>query len=201
MKLRADTFAAMFQRMDRLDRPVVIVETGCTRTPGNWGGDGNSTVLFDRYAQTHPGSRVFTVDIDARATAACRALVSEHVSIHTGDSVKYLQSLAAGSPGQLDLLYLDSFDLDHGNPVPSAVHHLMELAAIAPALRPDTMVVVDDAFMTLHGVHAAAGQFVAIRPPTIDGKARFVAEYAARIEAELIFSGYQCGWIKMKPQH
>ena len=108
LRLRANTFATIFQRLDRLERPVVIIETGCTRQPGNWGGDGNSTVLFDRYAGTHPGSKVFSVDIDPGATAACRALVSECVTIHTGDSVGFLRSLAdcrTGSLEHLDLVY------------------------------------------------------------------------------------------------
>ena len=47
---RSQSFASMFEYLDRLERPVGIVETGCTRQPGNWIGDGNSTVLFDRYA-------------------------------------------------------------------------------------------------------------------------------------------------------
>ncbi len=32
---RADTFAKMFEYLDRFDRPVSIVETGCVRNVGN----------------------------------------------------------------------------------------------------------------------------------------------------------------------
>jgi len=46
---RADTFGKCFEYLDRFDRPVGILETGCTRQAGNWAGDGGSTVLFDRY--------------------------------------------------------------------------------------------------------------------------------------------------------
>jgi hypothetical protein len=201
LALRATTFATMFQQLDRIERPVVIIETGCTRQPGNWAGDGNSTVLFDHYAGTHPGSKVLSVDINPAATAACRAIVSERVSIHTGDSVKFLQSLADSRTSgveHLDLVYLDSFDFDRNNPVPSAVHHLMELVAIAPLLRAETLLVVDDAFLTVQGIFKDEREFVPVHPPRIDGKARFVAEYAAHVGAELIFTGYQCGWTNMR---
>jgi len=201
LRLRAGTFGTMFQRLDRIERPVVILETGCVREPGNWAGDGNSTLLFDRYATTHPGSKVLSVDIDPTATEACRGLVSECVSIHTGDSVKFLQSLAdskSNGVDHLDLVYLDSFDFDRNNPVPSAVHHLMELVAIAPVLSPDTMLVVDDAFLSFQAVLTDGQQLAIVHPPSIDGKARFVAEYAAHVGAEPIFSGYQCGWIGMR---
>lgn len=198
---RADTFALLFERLDELDRPVRIIETGCTREAGNWTGDGCSTVLFDRYARAHPGSAVLSVDINPSATAACRALVSESVSIHTGDSVKLLQTVAdsgIAAAESLDLLYLDSYDFDRSNPVPSAAHHLMELVAIAPRLTPETMVVVDDAFVSLQGFASAGGKLVLMGAPVIDGKARFVAEYAAHVGAQCIFSSYQCGWVKMR---
>jgi hypothetical protein len=58
---RSQTFALMFEHLDQLDRPVGIIETGCVRIAGNWRDDGGSTVLFDKYAQTHPGSVVHSV--------------------------------------------------------------------------------------------------------------------------------------------
>lgn len=197
---RADTFALIFQRLDQIDRPVLIIETGCTREAGNWTGDGCSTVLFDRYARAHSGTAVLSVDINPAATAACRSLVGESVSIHTGDSVKFLQTLADSGAGleSPDLLYLDSYDFDRENPIPSAAHHLMELVAIAPRLRTQTMVVVDDAFVSLQGFMSLGGQLMLMGAPSVGGKARFIAEYAAHVGAECIFSSYQCGWVKMR---
>jgi len=198
---RSQTFARMFEYLDRLDRPVGIIETGCVRAAGNWRGDGGSTVLFDKYAQTHAGSAVHSVDIDAKATELCRSLVSNRVTIHTGDSVKFLEiAAAAAEPDSqvLDLLYLDSFDLDKANPLPSALHHLMELTASAPLIRPDTMVVVDDSFLSIQGIAGPNGQIQVVAEPTIDGKGRFIAEYARHVGAEMMFQGYQCGWIKMR---
>src|ERR1700751_3564209 len=87
---RADTFGKVFSYLDGFELPVTIVETGCVREKDSWEGDGQSTILFDRYAQFPPGSIVFSVDIDAAAAALCRSLVRPQVRIHTCDSVAFL---------------------------------------------------------------------------------------------------------------
>ena len=92
---RTEGFRKVFDYLDRFDRPVGIVETGCVRQQDNWAGDGQSTILFDRYAEFHPGSAVFSVDRDPEAAALCRSLVGGQVQIHAGDSLAYLKSLAA----------------------------------------------------------------------------------------------------------
>jgi hypothetical protein len=127
---RAEGFRKVFDHLDRFDRPVGIVETGCVRQQDNWAGDGQSTILFDRYAEFHPRSAVFSVDRDPEAAALCRSLVGGHVRIHAGDRLAYLKSLADHPPAGLeflDLLYLDSFDVDFDDPLASAIHHLKEL--------------------------------------------------------------------------
>lgn len=55
---REETFRKMFKYLDELSQPVSIVETGCTRLKGNWAGDGQSTVLFDRYISTRDENSV-----------------------------------------------------------------------------------------------------------------------------------------------
>jgi len=77
------------------------------------------------------------------------------VRIHAGDSLAYLKSLADHPPAGLeflDLLYLDSFDVDFDDPLPSAIHHLKELLAIAPLVSFETLVVVDDSPSSFIGV-------------------------------------------------
>jgi hypothetical protein len=49
---RAEGFSMIFEHLDRFDRPVGIIETGCTRGPDTWKNDGASTVLFDKYAES-----------------------------------------------------------------------------------------------------------------------------------------------------
>lgn len=198
---RATSFAKTFENLDRFDRPVGIVETGCTRQAGNWAGDGGSTLLFDKYAECHPGSVVYTVDVNAAATDLCRSLVSDRVKVQTGDSVNFLKSLADTPPADLpflDLLYLDSYDVNFDDVFPSAFHHMKELVAVSPLIRPETLVVVDDSPSTLTGIVSAEGHVHLVAPPTVGGKGKFVAEYARHIGAEKIFEGYQCGWRKMR---
>jgi hypothetical protein len=196
----------MFEYLDSFDRPVGIVETGCVRQPGNWAGDGGSTILFDRYAQAHPGSTVHTVDIDPKATGLCRSCVSACVRIHTGDSVAFLRSLADGALDgpldtplrNLDLLYLDSFDWNPNDSFPSAFHHLKELVAVAPLIRAETLVVVDDSPSSMVGFFDSKGAFNLVAQPRVDGKGKLIAEYAAQVGAQPHFSGYQCGWTRMR---
>ncbi len=197
---RADTFEQMFVHLDQFDRPVGIIETGCTREAGNWAGDGCSTLLFDTYAKHHVGSKIYTVDLDPEATALCQQLVSTNVSVHTGDSVGYLKSLADKPPADmpyLDLLYLDSYDVDFHNPTLSAIHHLKELVAVIPLIRSETLVVVDDSPLSIIA-YSNEGKFALVEPPSIGGKGKFVAEYAEQIGATKQFSSYQCGWTRMR---
>jgi hypothetical protein len=128
---RLDTFRKIFAYLDRFDRPVGIVETGCVRRKGQWT-DGQSTVLFDRYAANTPGSIVYSVDLDPNATQVCKSVVSERVKVHTAGSVAFLAALSRNRPADLlalDLLYLDSLDVDMFDPLPSCIHHLKELLA------------------------------------------------------------------------
>jgi hypothetical protein len=180
--------------------PVTIVETGCTRVAGNWAGDGQSTVVFDRYLQEAlPGSMGYTIDIDPSATAQCRQLVGPLIDIRTGDSVAVLRNIAdelGKSNRSIDLLYLDSYDVDWRHTTPSAVHHLKELVSIVGALRADTLVVVDDSPSECRVASNVDGNgYSLLSVPEVGGKGKFVAEYASQVGAQLIFSHYQAAWV------
>ena len=173
------------------------METGCARKDGNWEGDGLSTYLFDCFAAQY-GGEVLSVDLDAAACAYARSIVGPRTRVHQEDSVAYLHRLsrqlrASGRP--IDLLYLDAYDYDFGDPLPSAVHHLKELCAIAPALTPGSLVVVDDSFHKLCGVRNPLGGYTVFKDAGIEGKAQLVAAYFQQIGAPLKIDGYQCGWL------
>ena len=92
--IRKTSFTKIFQYLDNIKGLINIVETGCLRIKDNFSGDGQSTLLFDKYTQfRREKSKVYTVDINPKATEVCRSLVSDNVEIHTGDSVKYLIEL------------------------------------------------------------------------------------------------------------
>lgn len=172
---RAENFDVIFAALAAQGRKPLIVETGCLRLPGNWQGDGQSTFMFDAFARC-AGGRVFSVDITPESIASARRACSHSTQLILNDSVAALGALAAGEQ-QASLLYLDSFDLDVNNPAPSAIHHILELAAARPLIGPGTIIAVDDFGVGEHG-----------------GKGAIVDDFFARSSAEVLFSGYQKVW-------
>lgn len=155
-------------------RGLRIVETGCIRTPGNWAGDGQSSVMFDDYANEYDGY-FHTIDLSPESIAAAKSVCKgKKTYFHTGDSIERLW----GMTHSIDLLYLDSFDLNPFYPMPSAVHHLMELTAAARRLQQFSIVAVDDFEST------AAG-----------GKGMLVDQFMKHINAHVIYEGYQKVWM------
>lgn len=193
---RADSFKFAFDHLSKLGRPAFIVETGCVRNAETWSGEGQSTILFDKYSEYHPGSIVHSVDISPESTDLCKALVSNKVKVHTMDSVHFLRNVLPKliAPGQtLDLLYLDSYDVDFDDPHPSAMHHMKELLAAAPLISRSTLILVDDSptsasyFMESNFIRFASTQ-------RISGKGKYVAGYMDSIGNLPVIQSYQAAW-------
>ena len=204
--VRQYSFSKIFNYLDKLPSPIIIVETGCLRVKDNFFGDGQSTLLFDKYTQFRGnGSKVFTVDIDPKATKTCSEVVSKNVSITTGDSIRYLNNLINkfhDEKKDVSFFYLDSYDLDWKSPGSSCEHHLKELVSIKKILKKETLVVVDDSPMNGYLQQSQLKQealsiipFGLVPKPTISGKGSLVHEYAMHIGAKVLFSNYQTGWI------
>jgi hypothetical protein len=118
-----------------------IIETGTLRTPGNWM-DGQSARLFTEFVDLY-GGQTRSVDIDSTACEAARnTIVSDKFSVAHSDSVTWLKQQT--DLDQVDLFYLDSYDVDWNDDTPSADHHLNEFMVIQPYIRPGVVVVVDD---------------------------------------------------------
>jgi len=198
LSAREVSFRKMFTYLDSFDGPITIVETGCARIAGNWQGDGQSSVLFDHYLKFgHAESTAHAIDLDPKATELCKGLVSARVQVHTGDSVAVLPRVAKevqASGRKINLLYLDSYDVDWDHPTPSAVHHLKEMVSIVGAIDAQTLVVVDDAPQQVRVMANNEGQLSLISAPKVGGKGIFVAEYAEQVGAKQFFSHYQVGW-------
>ena len=135
---RAEAFRTLWAALASHGRPLRIVETGCAREPGNWAGDGQSTLVWDQLV-AEAGGTVESVDLDP---AAVDAATSAATRVTVGDSVDFLRGLAPEP--HVDLLYLDSYDIDWQDPGPSMRHHLAEIVAAAPLLGPGSIVAVDD---------------------------------------------------------
>ncbi len=198
LALRERTFRKIFEFLDQIERPITMVETGCARQPGNWEGDGQSTLLFDKYISTRDSESVcYTVDISAASVSECKKLVSPRIRISQDDSLHYLSELArefSRNEQLIDLLYLDSFDLDFTHWYPSAIHHLKELAAAMRCVGEKSLVVVDDCPQSAHFVPGSENQVLLLGAASVGGKGRLVAEYAAATGAKPVFAEYQAGW-------
>ena len=136
------TFFLLEQKALRGQKDFLIVETGSLRTePINIPADGASTIIFDAFLKIHNGA-LHTVDLDPKCQGVIRKYCSEKVIAYTSDSVKFLETFNEAE--KIDVLYLDSFDLDVTNPEPSAEHHLKEIEIIFDRLKKGTIIIVDD---------------------------------------------------------
>jgi len=139
---RAEGFNLMFAYLESLNQDQYhIIETGTLRNPGNWK-DGQSARLFTEFVEYHNGS-VRSVDIDATAVdTAQNSIQSSKFKSICMDSVLYLATQL--DLNQVDLFYLDSYDVKWHNDHDSANHHLKEFQVIEPHVKPGAMVVIDD---------------------------------------------------------
>ena len=118
-----------------------IIETGTLRTPCNWM-DGQSARLFTEFVDLY-GGQVRSVDIDSQACESARnTITSDKFSVALSDSVAWLQQQT--DLDQVDLFYLDSYDVDWNNDAASAEHHLNEFLIVQPNIHPGCVVVIDD---------------------------------------------------------
>ena len=177
---RREAFEFMIEHLRQCRYPLVV-ETGISRQEDNYQGDGMSTLIWDAVMQEVTGT-VQCVDINPDACRFAKDRVSDKVMIYCGDSVKFLASKEVEYDKlsrKIDLLYLDSYDLDVNNWHPSAQHHIYELLAIKGALRPGTLVAIDDN-LVIDGRHV--------------GKGTYVAEWMARVGKKMVYQGYQWIW-------
>lgn len=173
---RKNTFRKIFSVLEEKRKDFYyIVETGCARTNDNFSGDGMSTVLFDMFVNYYDG-KVLSIDINAQHCEFAKSLVSNKTKVVCSDSVEYLWMTEAGSGKSMDLLYLDSYDIDFNKPHESALHHMKELCAISCKLESGTLVVVDD-------------------NTSKSGKGMYVASLLDGLGYKRFINDYQIGWI------
>ena len=133
----AKRFAGLKVAFDQLDgRPSTIVETGSSA----WGID--SSRLFDSYVRRF-GGQFFTFDVRNDPSERLKGQLGANSKAIVSDSLVGLQTLA-NSQYQVDLLYLDSLDLDWSSPEPSAKHCLREWHAAKKMLGSGSIVAIDD---------------------------------------------------------
>jgi len=116
------------------NKPSTIVETGCSTNQGT-----KSTTLWDMFVNKY-GGNVYSVDLNKHAVLQANQMTSDNTLVTCKDSVEYLQTFTQ----PIDFLYLDSYDVDFSNPLPSAQHHLNEFNAVKHLLHKGSIVLIDD---------------------------------------------------------
>ncbi|PRY98649.1 hypothetical protein BCM14_1482 [Jezberella montanilacus] len=135
----------LFMALDALNnKSAVIVETGSSA----WGT--NSTILFDAYCNSF-GGHCYSVDIRPDPMLQLRRLVSNRTSLYCDDSVSFLSTLTVPE-NKIDLLYLDSWDVDWNDPIPSAIHGLNEYLTATRNLQSGSLVLIDDTPVDLDSI-------------------------------------------------
>lgn len=107
--------------------PAFIVETGSSA----WGT--SSSLLFDSYVNTF-GGQFESVDVRNEPGRRMQPLCTPRSTFWRSDSVKFLQTLVTRI-SHVDLVYLDSWDVNWDDPIPAAIHGLQEFLVIFPLLK------------------------------------------------------------------
>ena len=173
---RAEGFNLVFAHLESRDQSEYhIVETGTMRNPGNWK-DGQSARLFTEFVEYHGGT-VRSVDIDPEAVVAAQnSIQSTRFKSTCEDSVLYLSTQL--DLNQVDLFYLDSYDVKWNDDHLSADHHLQEFLTIEPHLKPGAMVVIDDNSRFLNSNQRT-------------GKGHYIADYLETKGILPVYDAYQ----------
>lgn len=173
---RVQGFRLMFELLLGMPRSGYnIVETGTCRNPGNWK-DGQSAAMFTEFVKIQ-GGQVRSIDIDAGACQRARQHIQSALFdvIHS-DSVLWLQKQM--DLDQVNLFYLDSWDVKWHHDQASAEHHLREFLAIEPHLSQGCVVAIDDNSRLLTDNRRT-------------GKGRCIVEYLAVKNIQPVYDGYQ----------
>ena len=137
----------LVELLKRKDNQGVIVETGTTRLPDDWGA-GMATLVFGDFCKEH-NFHLFTVDNDSNAIEIAKEVTKEFAVFTTyvvNDSIAFLQRFDQ----PIDLLYLDSMDCpEYDSPtspqlIASQIHQELELKAAWSKLSKDPVILLDD---------------------------------------------------------
>lgn len=152
-----------------------IVETGCIRDKSYQ--DGASTRLFADLVKKVIGARFWSVDIEPRHVELARSFVPPHerIELCVGDSIEFLKAFN----NRIDLLYLDSFDYNRGDPGPAQLHALKEMQVVFPNLSPKACVLIDD------------------NDPVGGGKGELAKKFLAEHDFVCLMDHFQSCWVRV----
>jgi hypothetical protein len=130
------TFKRLFEEMKSLKNPILL-ESGIASAGTN------STYLFNEYVKKY-GGFFWSVDINRNLVEYHKGNMCPATQLVADDSVAFFEKFARDENKIADVIYLDSYDLDFYNPVPSGNHGLLEYKALMPIIRKNTLMLIDD---------------------------------------------------------
>ena len=141
---RYATFKSALMLLNQIKDQPMIVETGCLRADGDWGG-GQSTYIFGEYVKLF-GGWLHSVDINPDNVAMCEFVCQGlPINMHVGDSCAFLHEWGKIP---IDLLYLDSLDYvldnNHEQAKLSQHHQLTEIETAWTLLADKAIILLDD---------------------------------------------------------
>ena len=162
--MRAPTFKKALEYLDKV-KPTILIETGTSRGRFDINlpsicGDGASTLIFALWCSQN-NAKIYTVDIEQVCIDNCKLNIAalgltEYVDFVVSDSVEFLKNCGLS---ELKFLFLDSYDFDFNNPIPSQMHHLNEYLAVKDKLHKSCCILIDDCGLP----HGGKGFFVEIQ--------------------------------------
>lgn len=129
------TFKRLFEEMVNLKNPMIL-ETGIASAGTN------STYLFDAYVRKY-GGFFWSVDINQHLVDIHKGNMCPATKLICDDSVSFINKWSEFH-NKVDVIYLDSWDLDFYNPIPSGNHGLAEYNALKKCIHKDTLLLIDD---------------------------------------------------------
>lgn len=128
------TFKKMFEELEKKEKKYfVILETGCSAHGIK------STLLFDKFINYYNGE-LYSVDNNIDRVKEAQQLVSCKTQVICSDSVEFLKKFNKN----IDIAYLDSYDVNWLNQEKSKIHHLNEFNNISNLFSTHGILLVDD---------------------------------------------------------
>ena len=129
------TFKRLFKEMEGLKNPNIL-ESGIASIGTN------RTYLFNEYVRKY-GGFFWSVDINKSLVNKHRGNMCPATQLICDDSVSFFTNWSK-SHDVANVIYLDSYDLDFYNPIPSGNHGLAEYKSLIPVIKKDTLLLIDD---------------------------------------------------------
>ena len=129
------TFKKLFEEMKDLKNPCIL-ESGIASAGTN------STYLFNEYVKKY-GGFFWSVDVNEKLVEQHKGNMCPATQLICEDSVSFFKNWTK-THEMADVVYLDSYDLDFYNPIPSGNHGLAEYKSLMSVLKKNTLLLIDD---------------------------------------------------------